>query len=120
WPVEPRGPHDDRVEIAALEAAEDELLGLELRLPVAHVRVVRRVLGEPVGGPLVGAERRIRRDVDESADASAPRSIEGELGATDVDVEHLPHLGDRMDHTGAVKHRRATDVVEQAVQYGRV
>ena len=42
--VEPRRPHDDGREVAAVVAALHELLGLELRPPVRHVRVERRVL----------------------------------------------------------------------------
>src|SRR5436190_21668548 len=55
--VEPRRPDDHRRQVAALEAAVHELLRLELRLPVPEVRVVRRVLGEPIVWRLVGAER---------------------------------------------------------------
>ena len=48
--VEPRRADDDGREVAAVVAALHDLLRLHLRLPVRHVGVERRVLGEAVAG----------------------------------------------------------------------
>ena len=119
-PVEPRGPEDHRRKIAVFEGPLDQLLGFQLRTPVPHVRSEGRVLVEAIGARMVGAERRVRRDVHEARGAGAASAVEHELGPADVDVEQLADVTGGMDDRGRVDHGRAADVVEEPVDGGRI
>src|SRR5260221_5819099 len=118
--VEPRRPQDDGREIAAVVAALHQLLGFELRSPVPHIGRELRVFVEAVAGRMVGAERRVRRNMDEAGRADAPGAVEHELGSADVHVVQLAYVAGGMDHRGGVDHGRAADAVEELVDDGGV
>ena len=107
-------------EIAVLELRMHELLGFELRPAVPHVRVVRRVLREPIRRRIVRTERRVRGHVHEAHSPRPAGAIEGQLRSADVDVEQLADRPSGWMTAAAWNTVARTDAVEQPVERRRV